>query len=96
MFRPLVLSLVFLASPALAAADRYRAEPVAPAEPGRFVARENVWRCDVSACVSDRSAARPAIVCATLVRKVGVLRSFAVEGRAFGAEELASCNRRAR
>ncbi len=95
MIRPLILSLAFAASPVLAS-DHYRAEPVAPAAQERFVARENIWRCTASVCVSRRTATRPAIVCSTLVRKVGALRSFAVEGRAYSTDELASCNRRAR
>jgi hypothetical protein len=36
------------------------------------------------------------LVCASLVRAVGPLRSFSVDGRAFAAEELEACNGRAR
>lgn len=95
MVRAVILSLAFVASPALAQ-SYYSAEPEAQPTQARFVARENVWRCDAGACQSARSQARPAIVCATLVREVGRLRSFTVEGRAFAAEQLESCNARAR
>ena len=99
MIRPalVTLALAFAVLPAAAsAANHYRAEPAAAPAQARFIARENVWNCSAGACTSGRSSSRPAIVCATLVREVGSLRSFSVEGRAFAAEELESCNRRAR
>ena len=95
MIRTAVLSLALLSSPALAA-SYYAAEPTSPPTQQRFVARDNVWRCGEAGCTSTRTASRPAIVCASLVREVGALRSFSVEGRAFAAEELQSCNSRAR
>jgi hypothetical protein len=94
MIRPLILAAAALAAtPALA--NHYRAEPAATPDRAQFVARHNVWNCNAAGCASARSEARPAIVCATLVREVGALRSFSVDGRAFGAEELEACNRRA-
>ena len=98
MIRPALLAIAFASASAAApafAASYYRAEPAAPPAQSRLVARENVWSCAADGCTSGRSASRPAIVCATLVRQVGTLRSFSVEGRAFAAEELESCNRRA-
>lgn len=95
MFRHAVLAFAFLSAPALAS-DYYRAEPAAPAAQERFVARDNIWRCGAGACTSDRTPSRPTIVCATLVREVGALHSFTVAGRAFAADELENCNRRAR
>jgi hypothetical protein len=95
MIRPLILAAAMLsATPALA--NHFRAEPAAAPTKARFVARDNVWTCGAAGCVSSRSPTRPAIVCSTQVREVGALRSFTVEGRAFGAEELAACNARAR
>lgn len=100
MLRHAILSLALLSAPVVAAAPTdpgpYRAEPVGQFERERFVARDNLWRCADAACVSGRGPARPAIVCATLVREIGALRSFSVAGRAFGPEELENCNRRAR
>ena len=94
MIRPLALAVAVLAAtPALA--SHYRAEPETQPAKARFVARHNVWNCAAGSCVSDRSAARPAIVCATLVREVGALRSFSVENRPFEAAALEACNRRA-
>ena len=95
MLRTAILSFALLSGPALAN-GYYRAEPAAAPAQERFVARDNVWRCGGADCSSSRTASRPAIVCATLAREVGVLRSFSVEGRAFAAGELENCNRRAR
>ena len=95
MIRPLILAAsVLAATPALA--NHYRAEPAEAPARDRFVARHNVWNCTGADCVSSRSEARPAIVCATLVREVGRLNRFSVAGRDFAAEELEACNRRAR
>ncbi|WP_114952889.1 CC_3452 family protein [Sphingosinicella terrae] len=80
----------------VASGPYYSAEPATPPTRERFVARENIWRCSAGTCVSPRSASRPAIVCSTLVREVGALRSFSVEGQPFAVEALESCNRRAR
>ena len=43
-------------------------------------------------CDCTQATSRPAIVCARLAKEVGPLNAFAVEGRAFEAEELARCN----
>jgi hypothetical protein len=95
MIRALILSFALLAAPAFAA-PYYRAEPAAAPAQTRFVARDNVWRCEGGACVSERSGSRHPTVCTALVREVGALTSFSADGRAFAAEELEACNRRAR
>jgi len=95
MIRALILSTALLAAPAFAA-PYYRAEPAAAPAQARFVARDNIWRCAGASCVSERTGSRPASVCGTLAREVGALASFSVDGRTFSAEELESCNRRAR
>lgn len=95
MFRFAVFALAFASAPAFAA-SQYHAAPVAPPGQERVVARDNLWRCGEAGCTTGRSGARPAIVCAMLVREVGALRSFNVQGRPFTAEELEICNRRAR
>lgn len=95
MLRAAILASAFLAGPAFAQAY-YRAEPEARPAETRFLVRENVWRCDGGACHSARTPIRPAIACQALVREIGRLRSFSVEGQAFAAEELERCNARAR
>lgn len=95
MIRAAILSVAFLAAPA-SATPFYSAEPATAPTQERVIARDNVWTCGGATCVSRRTGSRPAVVCATLARQVGVLRSFAVEGRAFEAAELETCNSRAR
>ena len=94
MLRSAILSLALVSTPAFAAG--FQAETNSRPPQARFVARDSIWRCTDNACVStNETATRPAIVCAALARQVGALRSFSVDGRAFGAEELESCNARA-
>jgi hypothetical protein len=95
MFRAPLIALAFFSTPALAA-GYFDAQPLAPPAQQRFVARDNAWRCTAAGCSSPRSATRPAFVCASLVREVGALRSFSVEGRAFSPEQLEACNSRVR
>ncbi len=93
MFRSAILSLALLSAPALA---QYHAQPQARPAAAQVIARDVLWRCGDGGCVAPTNHSRPAIVCALLVREVGALRSFTAEGRAFSAEELENCNRRAR
>ena len=95
MLRYAALALALVSTPAFAAGFQAEASS-APAQ-ARFVARDSVWRCDGANCVStNRTSTRAAIACAALARQIGALKSFAVDGRAFGAEELQACNARAR
>ena len=95
MLRYAILSLAFLSAPAFAAG--FQAETNSAPAQARFVARDSIWRCTGTNCVStNRTSTRPAVVCSALAREVGALKSFAVDGRAFGAEELQACNARAR
>ena len=95
MLRYAVLSLALVSAPAFAAG--FQAETSSAPAQQRFVARDSIWRCAGTNCVSgNRTSTRPAIVCAALARQVGALRSFSADGRAFGAEELQACNARAR
>ena len=96
-FPVLASALAFAsASPAAAQTGFYSAEPATAPAQARLVVRDSVWRCAGGQCVAGRSPTRHALVCAGLARSVGELRRFAVEGREFSAEELTSCNRRAR
>jgi len=95
MLRPALLSLVFLSTPAFAG-GYFDAQPVTRPAHERFAAGDNGWRCGEAGCSSARTSTRPAMVCASLVREVGPLRSFSVDGRAFDAAALEACNSRAR
>ena len=94
-FLPLLV-LTSFASPALAQAPYYSADPAAAPAQQRLVVRDSIWRCDGGQCVSPRSPRRHVLVCAGLARSVGQLRRFAVEGREFDSEALAACNANAR
>ena len=95
MLRYAIFSLAFVAAPAFAAG--FQAETSSAPAQERFVARDSIWRCAGTNCVStNRTSTRPAIACAALARQVGELKSFSADGRAFAAEELQACNARAR
>jgi hypothetical protein len=95
MFKAAILALAFVATPAFSA-PHYHAQPVVSPAATKIVLRDTMWRCSDTGCVGTRSNSRPAIVCALLVRSVGIVRSFAEEGRAMGADELEKCNARAK
>jgi hypothetical protein len=95
MFRTALISLAFVSAPAFAQAH-FQAQPEARPAAQRVLARDNIWRCGESYCTSPRTTTRPAIVCSTLVREIGQLRSFSAGGQPFSAEQLAACNARAR
>ena len=95
MLRYAILSIALVSTPAFASG--FQAETGSQPSQGRFVARDSIWRCTGTSCVStNETPTRPAIVCMALARQVGALRSFSANGRAFGAEELQACNARAR
>jgi len=95
MVRYALLSLAFVSAPALAGG--FQAQTTTAPSSARFVARDSIWRCADTNCVStNATSTRPAIVCSTLARQVGALRSFAVDGRPFDARQLEACNGRAR
>jgi hypothetical protein len=95
MFRMVLISLAFASTPAFAQAH-FQAQPETRPSEQRVLARDNIWRCGETLCTSPRTTTRPAIVCSTLVREIGQLRSFRAAGRPFSAEQLADCNARAR
>ena len=95
MFRTLILGFALVATPALAA-PYFTAEPAAKPAEAKLVLRDTMWKCGDSSCTAGRSSSRPAVVCAVLVKEVGSLRSFTVEGVPLSAEELEKCNARAK
>jgi hypothetical protein len=95
MFRPvLALSAVaFAAAPAVAAS--YSATLAVPAT-ARVIARDISWNCGPAACQGSTQESRPAVLCQSLAKRAGRVDSFLVDGRAFSAAELDSCNAFAR
>jgi len=79
-----------------AAAASYKAEPAAAPASDHVVVRGLLWKCGADGCVTGKSTSRAAIDCAALVREIGAVKRFVVDGRELGAEELARCNARAK
>ncbi|MBC6434867.1 hypothetical protein FM036_32820 [Nostoc sp. HG1] len=92
----IVPALALGSAPAFAAAGEFRAVPVVAAKAGPVVVGETLWACGAAACTTTSATARPAIVCAQAVRKLGRLDSFSASGTVFDAAALATCNARAK
>jgi hypothetical protein len=88
---------LFAVIPAMAQAPAYRAIPATPvAAAQNVVVGETLWKCAPDGCTTTTAAARPAILCAQAARKVGRIDSFVANGTAFGADDLAKCNAKAK
>ena len=85
-----LLAATLVAAPAAAA--NFSARLTAPASGQKIVARDMVWRCGPAACQGVSEGSRPVVVCQGLAKRAGQLDNFIVDGRAFGSEELATCN----
>lgn len=83
---------LFPATAGAASGGYYRAELASPAPTGKFVARGIVWSCDGANCVAGRGTSRPQIMCASLAKAAGEVKSFTADGKALEAEDLARCN----
>ena len=94
MLRIAILALGLLSAPAIAN-SHYRAQPVAKPAVSKFVASDTIWRCGDAGCVAGKSNSRPKIVCERLVREVGPLASFSVQGEPLDPRDLEKCNARA-
>lgn len=82
-------AVVGLAAPAAAAT--YSAKPATSAQ-GRIIVRDISWACGSDACQGATQESRPSVLCEGLVKRVGKVDSFVVDGRAFSDAELAKCN----
>ena len=80
------------ASASAAGGAYYRAELATPAPAAKFVARDIVWSCDGAACGAGRGSSRPLLICASLAKKAGEVKSFVADGKALEADDLARCN----
>lgn len=83
-------SIVSLAAPAAA---HYVAVPEV-AQTKIIPLQGLVWQCDAGACTAEEGRSRPEVVCASLAKKVGAVRSFAAGDRVFDAAALKKCNAR--
>jgi hypothetical protein len=94
MFRP-VLALCAIAFAAPPAAASYSARLAVPTT-NRVIARDISWNCGPAACQGSTQESRPAVLCQSLAKRAGRVDSLLVDGRAFSAAELESCNAFAR
>ena len=70
----------------------YRAELASPAPTAKFVARDIVWVCDGANCGAGRGTSRPLLICTSLAKKAGEVKSFVADGKPLEADDLARCN----
>jgi hypothetical protein len=92
---PLLAALALgTAVPVTAAGAHYRAQPASAPAAARVIVRDLVWKCGDGGCTSGKSNSRPSIDCSALVRKIGAVQSFSVQGQAFTPAELEKCNAR--
>lgn len=89
------LALAVAATPAMAAAPTLEAALATPAQ-GRIITRSGAWNCSDAGCVSQSAASRPMVQCQLLAKEVGIVSRFSVDGVAFGEDDLAACNKKAR
>lgn len=68
------------------------AELAAPSTEAQAIAGGVLWRCEGTSCVAAKPRERPLRVCRELVRKVGPVTRFEVDGKALDEGELARCN----
>lgn len=74
----------------------YAATPATAPAKASMVTRSTVWKCGEGVCTASKSTSRDAIVCEVVVAEVGSLTAFSAGGKAFDADALAKCNKRAR
>ena len=91
MIRSALLLSVLATVATPAAAANYSAKLATPTS-GRIIARDISWACGSDACQGATQESRPAVICQGLVKRVGKVDSFLVDGRAFNDAELAKCN----
>jgi len=96
IFAAAAMSLVAV-SPATAQTPAYRAVPAVAAKVAQnVIVGDTLFKCAPDGCTASTASARPAILCAQTVKKVGRLDSFTADGVAFDADALAKCNAKAK
>ncbi len=96
MFRPLLAIAAAGLTAAPLAAATYSATLAAPVSADRYIAHDISWRCAATLCQGTTQTSRPVVLCQSLAKRAGRIESFAVDGSALPAADLASCNASAR
>lgn len=87
---------LFAAAPAIAQPGFYSLTTAAPVAEAKPVVRGMMFNCNGASCGAGEGTSRPAIVCASAARELGRITAFSAGGKAFGDEELAKCNAKAK
>ncbi|HVF92789.1 MAG TPA: hypothetical protein VM900_00590 [Sphingomonas sp.] len=74
----------------------YVAVPAAQPAKSTLVTRNTAWTLQGGAFVAAQAPERHQVLCQLVADRVGGLSSFTVKGKAYGADELAKCNARAK
>jgi len=84
-----IFAVVLAGAPAAAA--NYSATLASPTA-ARIITRDISWNCGAAACQGATEESRPSVLCESLVKRVGRVERFLVDGRAFTSAELDRCN----
>ncbi len=90
-----LIAAATLAAPATAAAPLMSADLTAAAE-ARVIVKGAAFACEGETCTTRSAASRPAVLCERLVKEVGPVTSFKVNGEEMDARDLERCNAKAR
>lgn len=90
------IALSFIALPAMAAAAPLMNATTEAGADGRIITRGAAWNCTDGECKTASDASRPKVLCERLVKEVGALTSFSINGEAMDADALAKCNAKAK
>jgi hypothetical protein len=86
----LIAAASFLATPAVAAT--YSAKPATTPAVAKIIGKDISWARDGDTYRGSTEASRPLILCQDLAKRAGRLDSFAADGEALSADQLAKCN----
>ncbi|MGU3389236.1 CC_3452 family protein [Sphingomonas sp. M1A8_2b] len=89
-------SIAALPASAQTPINYYVAVPAVAPTSTRLITNGTPWRWENAAFVSSKAPQRDVILCAAVAKRVGTLTSFAVAGKPYDAETLATCNAHAK
>ena len=92
----LAAAALLVAGAAQAQPAYYVAVPTATPTKTQLMTHATPWTWTNGAYVAGRAPERDLVLCQLVARDAGKLTSFAVAGKAFDADALASCNVRAK
>ena len=91
-----VLTVSFLFAMTAGQATTYRVSLAAPATASTQIIHDTAWMCDGTECATQSARSGVANTCARIVRELGAVTAFMVDGEAVSQDQLTECNARAR